>query len=70
MTFNKTKGRNDMSNNFGKWGWSTILMCLVAYFIAGGVSTDGLNIYVNALSGIRGWSTASMLSFSTYGGWI
>ena len=70
MTSNKTKGRNDMSNNFGRWGWSTILMCLVAYFIAGGVSTDGLNIYVNALSGIRGWSTASMLSFSTYGGWI
>lgn len=70
MSSQTVKKRSDMSNNFGAWGWSTILMCLVAYFIAGGVGTDGLNIYVGALVGDRGWDRAAMLSFSTYGGWI
>ncbi len=62
--------KKDMSNNFGKWGWSTIFMCLIGYLISGGVSTDGLNIYVGALTELRGWDRAAMLSFSTYGGWI
>lgn len=70
MNAQPTKKRSDMSNNFGAWGWSTILMCLIAYFIAGGVGTDGLNIYVGALSAAHEWDRAAMLSFSTYGGWI
>lgn len=65
-----TKVKGDMSNNFGAWGWSTIIMCMIGYFISGGVATDGLNIYVGALSGIHGWDRTTMLSFSTYGGWI
>ena len=64
------KQRKDTSFSYGAWGWSTIIMCMLAYFIAGGVGTDGLNIYVGALSGLRGWEKASMLAFSTYGGWI
>lgn len=64
------KQRKDTSFSYGKWGWSTIIMCMLAYFIAGGVGTDGLNIYVGALSGLRGWERADMLAFSTYGGWI
>lgn len=64
------KQRKDTSFSYGAWGWSTIIMCMIAYFIAGGVGTDGLNIYVGALSGLRGWDRSSMLAFSTYGGWI
>lgn len=62
--------KTDLSNSFGKWGWSTIFMCLIGYMISGGVSTDGLNIYVGALTELRGWDRAAMLAFSTYGGWI
>ena len=70
MSNSTQKQRKDTSFSYGKWGWSTIFMCMLAYFIAGGVGTDGLNIYVGALSGLRGWERASMLAFSTYGGWI
>lgn len=70
MSKNTQVKRSDTSFSFGKWGWSTVIMCLIAYLIAGGVSTDGLNIYVGALTGLRGWDKAAMLSFSTYGGWI
>lgn len=66
----QTKKRSDMSNNFGSYGWSMIIMCMIAYFIAGGVGTDGLNIYVGAVSGQHGWATEGILAFSTYGGWI
>lgn len=70
MNAQQTKKRGDMSNNFGSYGWSMIIMCMIAYFIAGGVGTDGLNIYVGAVSGQQGWEQAGMLAFSTYGGWI
>lgn len=70
MSTNTQKKHSDAGFSYGKWGWSMIIMCLIAYFIAGGVGTDGLNIYVNALAGIRGWDSNAMLAFSTYGGWI
>ncbi len=70
MSNSTQKQRKDTSFSYGKWGWSTIFMCMLAYFIAGGVGTDGLNIYVGALSGLRGWDQNAMLAFSTYGGWI
>lgn len=69
MSAEKAK-KSDMSANFGARGWSTIMMCLLAYFIGGGVNTDGLNIYVAAVSGQRGWPQEGMLAFSTYGGWV
>lgn len=56
--------------NFGCRGWVIIFMCLIAYYIGGGINTDGLNIFVGALSGARGWDRAAMLTWSTYGGWI
>ncbi len=56
--------------NFGGKGWIIIFMCMVAYFIGGGINTDGLNIFVGGLSEARGWDNAAMLSWSTYGGWI
>lgn len=62
--------QNNKANSFGGWGWSMIFMCMIAYFIGGGINTDGLNIFVGALSGARGWDRAAMLSWSTYGGWI
>lgn len=55
--------------NFGVKGWIIIFMCMIAYFIGGGINTDGLNIFVNALSEARGWDNAAMLTWSTYGGW-
>ncbi|WP_316861092.1 MFS transporter [uncultured Cohaesibacter sp.] len=51
-------------------GWSILFMCLVAYFISGALNTDGLNIFVSALSSERGWARSDMLVWSTYGGWI
>lgn len=65
-----TSKQNNKANSFGGWGWSIIFMCMIAYFIGGGINTDGLNIFVGALSGARGWDSAAMLSWSTYGGWI
>lgn len=56
--------------NFGRRGWVIIIMCLIAYYIGGGINTDGLNIFVGALSGARGWDKAAMLTWSTYGGWV
>lgn len=56
--------------NFGRRGWVIIIMCLIAYYIGGGINTDGLNIFVGALSGARGWDRAAMLTWSTYGGWL
>lgn len=56
--------------NFGRRGWVIIIMCLIAYYIGGGINTDGLNIFVGALSGARGWDRAAMLTWSTYGGWV
>ena len=62
--------QNNRANSFGGWGWSIIFMCMIAYFIGGGINTDGLNIFVGALTEARGWDRAAMLSWSTYGGWI
>ena len=65
------KKNKDLSSNFGKWGWSIIIMCLIAYFISGGVAADGLNIYVGAITAVHPTlDAATMLSFGTYGGWI
>ncbi|MBQ9814508.1 MAG: MFS transporter [Lachnospiraceae bacterium] len=65
------KKNKDLSSNFGKWGWSIIIMCLIAYFISGGVAADGLNIYVGAITAVHPTlDAAKMLSFSSIGGWI
>ena len=65
------KTKNELTkSNFGKWGWITILVCLLAYFVGGMLVSDGLNIYVTGLVELRGWDRAEMLSWSTYGGWL
>lgn len=66
----KKLGSDTTRSNFGSWGWSMIALCAICYFISGCLNTDGLNIFATAINGLRGWDTATILSFSTYGGWV
>ena len=66
----KVQQKADTKSNFGKWGWSTIILCAIAYFFSGSLGTDGLNIYVPALVDANGFDRATLLSFATYGGWV
>lgn len=77
MSYNKQKsntsavsGKHDLKSNFGRHGWSTILLCLIVYFIGGALTTDGQNIFPYALESANGWNPNIILTFSSIGGWI
>ncbi len=42
-------------NNFGKWGWSMIIYCMISYYIAAALATDTLSWYPAAFDELRGW---------------
>ena len=63
---NQTKG----ANSFGKWGWSIIIYSLLCYMISSFSCTDGVNLYPEAFSALRGWDVTTIMSMSTIAGWI
>ena len=62
--------KKKISNHFGKWGWSTILYCLVAYYISDMIGNCGLNIYTGLLPVLRGWSASDILYLFSVASWI
>lgn len=63
------KNKN-LSNNFGKWGWSTIIYCALAFYISDMIGNCGLNIYTSLFPQIRGWSASSILYIFSIGSWL
>lgn len=60
----------DAKSNFGKRGWSVILLCGFMLFFSTGTSVDGLNVTVSGLAAMHGWDTATLLNFSTLSGLV
>lgn len=67
---NKKHGvTGDLKSNFGIKGWLLVFFCMILYFLASGVSADGLNVVVPAFSEKYGWGAGTLFGFSTIGGW-
>lgn len=64
------KKNKNLSNNFGKWGWSMIIYCLIAYYISDMIGNCGLNIYTSLFPDLRGWSASQILYLFSIGSWI
>lgn len=60
----------DAKSNFGAKGWGLVLFCMAMLYISAATTTDGLNVTVAGLAELHGWSTATLLSFSTISGLI
>lgn len=69
LTQSEIKSRNAKSN-FGKKGWSLIILCALMLYFGTGTSSDGLNATVSGLAAAHGWNTAVLLGFSTISGLI
>ena len=41
------------ANNFGKWGWSMIIYCIISYYVAAALATDTLNWYPASFGALR-----------------
>ena len=62
--------KEKVSNNFGKWGWSTIIYCMLAYYISDMIGNCGLNIYTALFPELRGWSASQILYLFSIASWI
>lgn len=58
------------SGNFSRKGWFLILLCGLMLYFSTGTSVDGLNATVEGLASSHGWSSATLLGFSTISGLI
>ena len=52
------------------YGWSMVLYSGLMYFFYAGLTTDGLNIFVQSFAEMHGWDSTVLLSLSSLGGWI
>lgn len=69
MQKRKNLAKNTKSN-FGFVHWAVLLLLMALGYFENGSMNDGLNIFVGAFEERYGWSSAMLLSFSTYAGWI
>ena len=59
----------DTRSNFGLTHWLVILLLMAFGYFANGSMNDGLNTYVGLFTGRYGWTSAQLLTYSTYAGW-
>jgi MFS family permease len=59
----------NQKSDFGFTGWLLVVYGMLLYFVASGVSADGLNVVVPAFAEKYGWSMGTLFGFSTIGGW-
>lgn len=52
------------------YGWSMVVYSAIMYFFYAGLTTDGLNIFVQSFAEMHNWDSAVLLSLSSLGGWI
>ena len=60
----------DTKSNFGITHWMIIVMLMAFGYFANGSMNDGLNTYVGLFTEKFGWSSAQLLTYSTYAGWF
>lgn len=56
----------DTRSNFGLTHWLVILLLMAFGYFANGSMNDGLNTYVGLFTGRYGWTSAQLLTYSTY----
>lgn len=61
---------NKISNNFGAKGWGIIGYAALLMFINGIIHTNGINVLLNMLNGMKGWEVSTLLSINTITGII
>lgn len=61
--------KTDTKSNFGR-GWSIIGFAAILMFINGIIHTNGINILLNMINGMKGWETSTMLTINTVAGII
>lgn len=57
-------------SNFGPKGWNLVAFCGLMLFFSTGTSVDGLNVTVEGLAALHGWSVPTLLGFSTVSGLV
>jgi sugar phosphate permease len=62
-------GPADTRSNFGKWGWSIVIIEGLMLWVAAGVQVHGLNIIVPTLSQHFGIDKATLLFWATPASW-
>lgn len=60
---------DDTKSNFGKKGWLMIILAGIAFWFVTGMTVDGLNVILAAISEQSGLDYNSLLSWSTPAGW-
>ena len=58
------------NSNFGLMGWILVLFYFFALFMDVGISADGAQIVIPAISEATGWNASTLLYFNTIAGYI
>lgn len=58
------------NSNFGAMGWTLVAFYFFALFMDVGISADGAQIVIPAISQATGWNTATLLYFNSIAGYI
>ena len=60
---------HDTASYWSGFGQLVILLLMAFGYFANGSMNDGLNTYVGLFTGRYGWTSAQLLTYSTYAGW-
>lgn len=60
--------QNSTSSNFGAKGWSIVIYTGFLMMINGMIHTNGVNILLSMLNGLKGWDVSDLLMLNTIGG--
>ena len=64
----EVEAKRSFKNDFGFWGWFSILFALISFMFAGNLIIDSLNLTVSGFADLRGWDANLLLSYSTIAG--
>lgn len=70
MSEKKGKKVKAGSSNFGSKGWFIVLISIVYFYLSTAVTSDGLNVIQNYLTGVFGVGMSSLAVYATIGGWL
>lgn len=68
---NMKKERTPLTNsNFGLMGWTLVIFYFFALFMDVGISADGAQIVIPAISAATGWNPSTLLYFNSIAGYV
>ena len=71
MTNTKSSSKTPLTNsNFGGMGWILVLFYFLALFLDVGLTADGAQIVLPALSEAKGWDQSTLLYWNSIAGYL